>query len=38
MKLESLKEGFNSMWDNVADGWRHLRGILQLLRIYIGGR
>lgn len=24
MKLESLKEGFNSMWDNVADGWRHL--------------
>lgn len=24
MKLESLKEGFNSMWDNVADGWRHV--------------
>lgn len=24
MKLESLKEGFTSMWDNVAEGWRHL--------------
>jgi HSP20 family protein len=24
MKLESLKEEFNSLLDNVADGWRHL--------------
>lgn len=24
MKLDELKEGFTSMWDNVADGWRHL--------------
>lgn len=24
MKLNELKEGFTSMWDNVADGWRHL--------------
>jgi HSP20 family protein len=24
MKLESLKEEFTSLWDNVADGWRHL--------------
>lgn len=24
MKLESLKDGLSSMWDNVADGWRHL--------------
>ena len=24
MNLDSLKEGFSSMWDNVADGWRHL--------------
>jgi len=24
MKLESLKEGFGSLWDNVAEGWRHL--------------
>lgn len=24
MKLESLKEGLSSVWDNVSDGWRHL--------------
>ncbi|MFP5419265.1 MAG: Hsp20/alpha crystallin family protein [Gammaproteobacteria bacterium] len=24
MKLDELKEGFASMWDSVADGWRHL--------------
>lgn len=25
MKLESLKENFGSLWDNLAEGWRHLR-------------
>ena len=24
MKFESLKESFGSLWDNMADGWRHL--------------
>lgn len=24
MKLESLKEGVESLWDNLAEGWRHL--------------
>jgi len=24
MKLESLKEGFGTLWENMADGWRHL--------------
>lgn len=24
MKLESLKEGVGSLWDNLAEGWRHL--------------
>lgn len=24
MKLESLKEGVGSLWDSVAEGWRHL--------------
>lgn len=25
MKLETLKEGFGSLWETVAEGWRHLR-------------
>lgn len=25
MKLENLKEDFGSLWDNIADGWRHLK-------------
>lgn len=25
MKLESLKENFGSLWDNLSEGWRHLR-------------
>jgi len=25
MKLENLKENFGSLWDNLAEGWRHLR-------------
>ncbi|NJD35337.1 MAG: Hsp20/alpha crystallin family protein [Betaproteobacteria bacterium] len=25
MKLENLKENFGSMWENIADGWRHLK-------------
>lgn len=25
MKLESLKENVGSLWDNLAEGWRHLR-------------
>lgn len=25
MKLENLKEDFSSLWDNIADGWRHLK-------------
>lgn len=25
MNLESLKENFGSLWENLADGWRHLR-------------
>lgn len=24
MKLESLKEGVGSLWDNLSEGWRHL--------------
>ncbi|MCY0852944.1 Hsp20/alpha crystallin family protein [Cupriavidus sp. D39] len=24
MKLESLKESFGSLWDNLAEGWHHL--------------
>jgi HSP20 family protein len=24
MKLESLKTGLDSLWENVAEGWRHL--------------
>lgn len=24
MKLESLKESFGSLWDNLAEGWQHL--------------
>jgi HSP20 family protein len=24
MKLESVKEGVESLWDNLAEGWRHL--------------
>lgn len=25
MKLEDLKENFGSLWDNISEGWRHLR-------------
>ena len=25
MKMESLKENFESLWDNISEGWRHLR-------------
>ncbi len=25
MKLESLRENVDTLWDNLADGWRHLR-------------
>lgn len=25
MKLDSLKENFESLWDNLSEGWRHLR-------------
>ena len=25
MKLDSLKEDVGSLWDNLAEGWRHLR-------------
>jgi HSP20 family protein len=25
MKLESMKGGMGSLWDNVTEGWRHLR-------------
>lgn len=25
MKLGSVKEGFGSLWESVAEGWRHLR-------------
>ncbi|MCX7897650.1 MAG: Hsp20/alpha crystallin family protein [Rhodocyclaceae bacterium] len=25
MRFEALKEGFSSLWDSVAEGWRHLR-------------
>ncbi|MBI5921527.1 MAG: Hsp20/alpha crystallin family protein [Betaproteobacteria bacterium] len=25
MSLENLKENFSSLWDNLAEGWRHLR-------------
>jgi HSP20 family protein len=25
MKLESLKENVDTLWDNLAEGWRHLR-------------
>lgn len=25
MKLEDIKQGFNSFWDTLSDGWQHLR-------------
>lgn len=25
MNLEKVKENFGSLWDNVSDGWRHLK-------------
>ena len=25
MKLDTLKENLGSFWDNMAEGWRHLR-------------
>lgn len=40
MKLESLKEGVGNLWDNVTEGWRHLRRSAAgaLTRFTAGGR